>query len=135
MQATSTDLTQALKDRGGTSWTHRRFSLRNILIVTQVAVSLTLLVVLGLLSIGIQASLGIQSGFNPPTTCTSLASSVRDGYSGTRAAAFLEKLLDRVKAFRSYGCGAHRNRAGFDAGHRSNGLDGLGRKTNGVSRL
>jgi len=38
--------------------------LRNVLIVWQVAASLTLLVVLGLLSLGIQTTLGIQAGFN-----------------------------------------------------------------------
>ena len=98
LQATRTDLTQALKEGGNLFLgTHRRFSLRNILIVTQVAVSLTLLVVLGLLSIGIQTTLGIASGFNPRNLYTIALDPVRDGYSGARAAEFLGKLLDRVR--------------------------------------
>ena len=98
LQATKPDLTQALKEGGNLFFgTHRRFSLRNILIVTQVSVSLTLLVILGLLSLGIQSTLGIQSGFNPRNLYTIAIDPVRDGYSGARAAEFLEKLLDRVR--------------------------------------
>ena len=98
LQATSTDLTQALKEGGNLFLgTHRLFSLRNILIVTQVAVSLTLLVVLGLLSMGIQGTLGIQSGFNSRNLYAMALDPVRDGYSGPRAADFMEKLLDRVR--------------------------------------
>ncbi len=102
LQATRTDLTQALKEGGHLFFgTHRRFSLRNILIVTQVSVSLMLLVVLGLLSIGIQSTLGIQSGFNPRNLYTIALDPVRDGYSAARAAEFLEKLLDRVRTLPS----------------------------------
>jgi predicted permease len=98
LQATRADLTQDLKEGGNHFWgSHRRFSLRNILIVTQVAVSLTLLVVLGLLSIGIQSTLGIQSGFDARNLYAVALDPVRDGYSGAQAKEFLEKLLDRVK--------------------------------------
>ncbi len=98
LQATRTDLTQALKEGGNVFvGAHRRFSLRNILIVTQVSVSLTVLVVLGLLSLGIQNTLGIQSGFDPKNLYTLALDPVRDGYPGPLAADFLEKLLARIK--------------------------------------
>jgi predicted permease len=98
LQATRADLTQDLKE-GSLLFpgAHRRFSLRNILIATQVAVSLTLLVVLGLLSIGIQGTLGIESGFDAKNLYAVALDPVRDGYSGAQARDFLEKLLDRVK--------------------------------------
>jgi macrolide transport system ATP-binding/permease protein len=97
-QATKTDLAATLKEGGDLLFgAHRRFSLRNALIVLQVAGSLTLLVVLGLLALGIQTILGIQSGFNPKNLYSLALDPVRDGYSGARAAAFFETLLRRVQ--------------------------------------
>ena len=69
--------------------------------VAQVAGSLTLLVILGLLSLGIQTTLGIQEGFNPQGLYLISLDPIRDGYSGQEAAAFLHKLLDRVKTLPS----------------------------------
>jgi predicted permease len=99
LQATRTDLAPALKEGANLFFpTHRRFSLRNLLIVWQVAGSLTLLVVLGLLSLGIQTTLGIQAGINPRNLYSIALDPVRDGYTGAQAAAFLHRVLDRVKA-------------------------------------
>lgn len=99
LQTTRTGLAPALKEGGYLFFrTHRRVSLRNVLMVSQVAGSLTLLVVLGLLSLGIQTTLGIQAGFDPKNLYLIALDPVRDGYSGERAAAFFEKLLDRVRA-------------------------------------
>jgi predicted permease len=72
-----------------------------VLIVSQVAGSLTLLVLLGLLSIGIQSTLGIQAGFNPARLYLLSIDPVRDGYTPDRAAELLHKLLDRVQALPS----------------------------------
>jgi macrolide transport system ATP-binding/permease protein len=102
VQATRTDLSPALKAGGDLVLrSHRRFMWRNLLIVGQVAASLTLLVILGLLSLGIQTTLGIQAGFNPKNLYSIAIDPVRDGYSGARAEAFLEKLLERVKTLPS----------------------------------
>jgi predicted permease len=101
-QATRTDLTTALKEGGDVRLRrHRRLSLRNLLIVSQVAGSLTLLVVLGLMSVGIQSTLGIQAGFDPARLYLLSLDPVRDGYSPDRAAAFFKTLLDRVQALPS----------------------------------
>ncbi len=102
LQATNTDLAPALKEGAHLFFrTHRRFSLRNILIVSQVACSLTLLVVLGLLSIGIQTTLGIQAGFRPRDLSLISLDPVRDGMPPARAQAFFMTLLDRVNALPS----------------------------------
>jgi macrolide transport system ATP-binding/permease protein len=102
LQATRADLTSALKEGGNLFFgSQRQFSLRNLLIVWQVAGSLTLLVILGLLSLGIQTTLGIQAAINPKNLYSVALDPVRDGYSGAQAAIFLNRLLDRVKALPS----------------------------------
>lgn len=97
LQATRSDVAPALK-AGGSLFlrSHRRWSFRSLLMVSQVAGSLTLLVVLGLLSMGIQTTLGIQTGFDSRDLYLVNLDPVRDGYSGERAAAFFEKLSDRL---------------------------------------
>ncbi len=98
MRITKESLVPALKE-GGTVLLprFRRMTMRNVLMVAQVAGSLTLLVILGLLSLGIQTKLGIQAGFNPRGLYLVSLDPVRDGYSGDQAVAFLHKVLERVK--------------------------------------
>jgi predicted permease len=98
IRVTRENLVPALKE-GGTVLPprFRRLTMRNVLMVAQVAGSLTLLVILGLLSLGIQTALGIQAGFNPRGLYLVSLDPVRDGYSGDQAAAFLHKVLERVK--------------------------------------
>ena len=98
IRVTKENLVPALKE-GGTVLLgrFRRLTLRNALMVAQVAGSLTLLVILGLLSLGIQTTLGIQAGFNPRGLYLVSLDPIRDGYSGDQATAFLHKVLERVK--------------------------------------
>ena len=98
LQATRTDLTPALKEGGAVILPGRhRWSLRNALMVAQFAGSLTLLVILGLLSLGIQTTLGIQKGFNPAHLFLVSLDPVRDGFPAPQASEFLQKLADRVR--------------------------------------
>jgi predicted permease len=98
LHATRTHITPALKEGGDeVQVRHRRFSLRNLLLVAQLAGSLTLLVILGLLSFGIQSTLGIQAGFDAKNLYLVSLDPVRDGYPGPQAAAFFHRLLDRVQ--------------------------------------
>jgi predicted permease len=90
LQATRGDLATGFRPA-------RRRSVRNLLMVSQFAGSLTLLVILGLLSVGIQTTLGVQAGFNPRNLYLISLDPVRDGMTGEQAAAFLAKLLDRVQ--------------------------------------
>jgi len=98
VQATRVVLTPALKQSGNIPLrTHRRLSLRNALVVSQLAGSLMLLLIVGLLSLGIQTTMGIAEGFNPKNLYLISVDPVRDGYSSEQAVTFLQKLLERVQ--------------------------------------
>jgi predicted permease len=98
LQATRADFTPALKEGSNIQLRkHRQFSLRNALVLCQMAASLTLLLLTGYMGLGIQSTLGIQEGFNPRNLYLISLDPVRDGYPAERAADFLQKLLDRVK--------------------------------------
>ena len=98
LQATRTDLTPALKDGGAIRLRrYGRLSLRNLLVLSQVAGSLTLLLLTGFLSLGFQRTMGNDVGFDPRNLYVISLDPVRDGYSGAQASAFFPKLLDRVK--------------------------------------
>ena len=72
-------------------------SLRNGLVVSQVAGSLALLLITGFLVIGHQRMMGGEIGFDPARLYLLSLDPVRDGYTPARAADFFPKLLDRVK--------------------------------------
>lgn len=97
-QATRADLTPALKEGGAIRLRgFRRLSLRNALMLSQVAGSLTLLLITGFLVLGSQTTLDTQVGFDPNNLFLFSLDPIRDGYSPERAAAFFEKLLDHLK--------------------------------------
>jgi predicted permease len=99
LQATKSDLTPALKEgsmlrlRG-----YRRFGLRNLLMVTQVAGSLMLLLLTGFLVLGIGKENSVQTKFDPSTMYLLSIDPVRDGYAPEKAQAFFEKLPERLKS-------------------------------------
>jgi predicted permease len=98
LQATRPSVTPALKEGGHIqSRTYRRLSLRNALVICQMAASLTLLLITGYMGLGIQNTMGVQEGLNPRNMYLISLDPVRDGYSAERATAFFDKLLDRVQ--------------------------------------
>jgi predicted permease len=98
LQATGTEITPALKEGGAIRLRRiRGLSLRNLLMVSQIAGSLTLLVLLGVLSLGIQTTMGMQSGFNGDNLYLISVDPVRDGLAQDRVADFFDKLLGRVQ--------------------------------------
>ena len=98
LEATRTDLVPALKEGAHVQLRgRRRLSLRNLLVLGQMAASLTLLLLTGYMGLGIQSSLGVQEGFNAKNLYLISLDPVRDGYSSTQSEAFFEKLSDRVK--------------------------------------
>ncbi|HEV8037425.1 MAG TPA: ABC transporter permease [Bryobacteraceae bacterium] len=98
LETTQTDLGPALKQGGNIQLRrHRRWSLRNGLVLCQMAASLMLLLITGYMGLGIQSSLGFQQGFNPRNLYLVAVDPIRDGYTGAQATAFFEKLLDRVR--------------------------------------
>jgi predicted permease len=97
-QATRADLTPGLKESGNIPLRRsRRWSLRNGLMVCQMAGSLTLLLLTAFLGFGIQTTLGIQQGFDPRNLYLISLDPVREGYTQAQAIAFFDKVLDRVK--------------------------------------
>ena len=98
LQATRPNLLPALKEGGHIALRRfRRLSLRNVLVLCQMAASLTLLLLTGYMGLGIQSTLGVQEGFDPKNLYLISVDPVRDGYSAGRARDFVEKLLDRVQ--------------------------------------
>ena len=98
LQATRADLTPALKEGGNIQLRkHRRWSLRNALVLCQMAGSLSLLLLTGYMGLGIQSTMGVQEGFNPRNLYLISLDPVRDGYSAERATVFFQKVLDRVR--------------------------------------
>src|SRR6202167_2532358 len=68
LQATKSDLTPALKESSSLQLPgYRRFGLRNLLMVAQVAASLMLLLMTGFLVMGISKTSGVQTKFDPGT--------------------------------------------------------------------
>ena len=102
LQATRPDLTAALKEGGNFRLSKfGRLKMRNVLVLAQVAGSLTLLLITGFLVIGHRRITDAPAGFNPKNLYLIGLDPIRDGYSGERATDFFHKLLDRVKVLPS----------------------------------
>lgn len=102
LQSTRPDLTPALKEDGHVQLRrHRRWNLRNLLVLSEVAGSLALLMIMGFMVIGHRSMVGLDVGFDPARLALISVDPIRDGYSGERAADFMPKLLDRVKSMPS----------------------------------
>ncbi|HXY07651.1 MAG TPA: ADOP family duplicated permease [Terriglobales bacterium] len=98
LRATKADLTPALKQGGLLPLPgYRRFGLRNLLMVAQVAGSLMLLLITGFLVIGISKVSSVQTEFDPKTMYLFSIDPVRDGYPPEKAEALFEKLPGLLK--------------------------------------
>jgi predicted permease len=98
LQATKADMTPALKEGSLLRLPgYRRFGLRNLLMVAQVAGSLMLLLMTGFLVIGISGARRIQTKFDPNTMYLLSIDPVRDGYAPEKARALFDKLPERLK--------------------------------------
>ena len=97
-RTTRTDLTPTLKEGGDVRLgRRRRLNLRNLLVASQVAGSLALLLITGFLVIGHRRIVETEVGFDPRRLYLISLDPVRDGYSREQAAAFFRKLLERVR--------------------------------------
>lgn len=98
LQATKADLTPALKEGSLLQLPgYRRFGLRNVLMVAQVAASLMLLLITGFLVLGISKASLIQTKFDPGSMLLMSVDPVRDGYTAEKSQAFFDELAERVK--------------------------------------
>jgi predicted permease len=99
IQATNPELVPALKEGANLPLRQRRtFSIRNLLVVSQMAGSLTLLLVTGYIVFGMKSMMSGASGFDAGNTQLISVDPIRDGYSTSQAEEFYPKLLDHVKA-------------------------------------
>jgi len=97
--ATRADVAPSLKEGAVTNLRgYRRFGLRNLLIVNQVAASLLLLLVAGFLVIGLNRSTQADVGFDTNNLYLFSLDPVRDGYTPDRATALFEKLPERLRS-------------------------------------
>ncbi len=98
MQATRAELVPALKEGRNLQMRRRRaFSARNLLVVFQMAGSLTLLLVTGYIVFGMERTMLGATGFDPRNIQLISVDPIRDGYSVSQAKEFYPKLLDHVK--------------------------------------
>lgn len=97
LQATRSELVPALKEGGRLQGTrHRAFSTRNLLVVAQMAGSLTLLLVIGYIVIGIERTMLVAAGFDAENIQLVSIDPIRDGYSAAQAQEFYPRLLRSV---------------------------------------
>jgi predicted permease len=98
-QASRPDLVPALKDEmAGPEPLRRRISLRNILVVGQLGVSLVLLIAGGLLLRGLDRAQQIDPGFDPDRLANLSFNLKMNGYSQEQATAFQRRLVARLQA-------------------------------------
>jgi predicted permease len=97
LQATRPDLIPALKDAASQSGV-RRSLLRNGLVVTQISVSLILLIAAGLTLRALQQLRGLNPGFNPENALMMNFDLSLQGYQTEAGAQFRKRLLNRVES-------------------------------------
>jgi predicted permease len=95
LHATRTDVQSALKEEAaGGRW--RRFGMRNVLVVAQVALSLVLLIGTGLFLRSLQHAHGVDIGFNPDHLLMFSIDPNTHGYGEDQAKAFYKELQARL---------------------------------------
>lgn len=77
---------------------YRRFGVRNVLMVAQVAGSLMLLLITAFLVMGLSEGSRVQTKFDPHTMYLLSVDPVRDGYTLEKAQALFEKLPEQLKS-------------------------------------
>jgi putative ABC transport system permease protein len=97
LQATSPDLVASLKNDVAPGFRARRFGLRNLLVVAQVAVCFVLLVGAGLLLRSLSASRNANVGFEPAGLVVATVDMGMHRYSPERGQAFYESALQRIQ--------------------------------------
>jgi predicted permease len=98
LASTRTDLASTLKE-GALAQVRRfrRFGMRNLLMVSQVAGSLLLLLITGFLIIGDEKSNRIDIPFDPQKMYLISIDPLRDGYAAEKAASLFDNLPERLK--------------------------------------
>jgi len=102
LEASKPDFVAALKEETRTPGSMgRRFSLRNLLVVSQVALSLVLLIGAGLFIRSLRALQAIDPGFEPAKVLTTSFDLGGNGYNEERGRQFISQLSERIAALPS----------------------------------
>lgn len=97
LQASKHDLVPALKDEAQASGGKRGlFSLRSLLVVGQVSISLVVLIAAGLFLRSLRHAQAVDPGFDPANVLTLSINTGAQGYDGTKASLFYQQLVERV---------------------------------------
>ena len=115
-------LSKALKGEEALTRPGRRFSLRNILVVTQVAMSLVLLLVTGLFLRSLQSAVNIDIGFRPQGLLLLSVDPRLNGYTPQQISQFLAELRRRVGALPNVDSAVTTDVALLSGGNRSDGF-------------
>jgi predicted permease len=115
-------LSSALKGEEALARPGRPFSLRNILVVTQVALSLVLLLVTGLFLRSLQSAASIDIGFRPNGLLLLSVDPRLNGYSPQQISRFLSELRRRVAALPGVDSAVSTDVALLSGGNRSDGF-------------
>jgi predicted permease len=97
LQTTARNLGTALHG-GADAQTRSRRRLRTVFVVTQLAMSLALLVTAGLFVRALQRGLAVDPGFDPAGMVEAGVDLAPHGYNATRASVFYARLLDHLRA-------------------------------------
>ncbi len=96
--ATKADVAPTLKEGGVAQMRgYRKFGLRNLLVVYQVAGSLMLLLLTGFMVLGYGQLASANARFDTRTMYLMALDPTRDGYSADQTTAFFDKLTDRLR--------------------------------------
>ena len=122
-------LVNALKGEDVLARPGRRWTLRNVLVVSQVAMSLVLLCATGLFLRSLESASGMDIGFRSHGILTMSVDPRVHGYTAARTTQFLTELRRRVAALPGVVSAACTDGMPSSGGHRSDGLAVEGRPT------
>jgi putative ABC transport system permease protein len=97
LQASKLDVSSSLKEGGRTGEGHRRTSARSLLLITEVAVSLVLLVGAGLLIKSFVRLQEVRPGFNPHNVLTACIAIPAAKYQEEQRPEFFRQLIERLE--------------------------------------
>jgi predicted permease len=123
-------LTSALKGEDALVRPGRRISLRNVLVVSQIAMSLVLLCATGLFLRSLEGASGIDVGFRSRDILMMSVDPRIHGYS-ERTTQFLTQLRERIAALPGVVSVAATDSVPLSGGHRSDGFRAEGQQTSG----
>jgi len=116
-------LSNALKGEDVQARPGRRFTLRNVLVVSQIAVSLVLLCATGLFLRSLRSAAGIDIGFRSHRVLTMAVDPRVHGYTAERTTQFLGELRRRVAALPGVASAACTDIVPLSMGGRSDGFE------------